>query len=550
MEATGPGSILIERLLAESDKKGFLPAAVIERVSRDLAIPASRVYAVAGQLEHFRFDPGPKGATAVCRGPACELAGSWKLMGSLEAAPDVEPVPLLGSPFWHAPILAVVPGRGGAGISRKVEAAATSLEELAGSPSATSMEPATDLFSGKKGLLYGLGSRRSVAAYLKSDADKFARFMAGNSPAEVLQLIRASRLVDTMTGHEVADIIDSRLASPETGGMVVCDTGGLEPENNTAPVLAWIDPMGVIEGILLAAHTAGAERALIFVPHEHARLRELMERALEGVAREGLWPAVEIEMFSGPNLIPTDREIGIASLYRGLTLSEGASRASESMVRLWGAGAFFSDTEVFLRLSRLTRAREKAPSTRVISVGGCVNSPCVTEAALTGSAGDLVAESAGGLVEGSVLKAIHFGGVFGGPLRPVALNSRLRSLFGRFDGGGSGHLLLIDTGTCMVRWSEYFAWLGERLCCGACVAGRLGPSYVRRLLGKITAGRGESADLEEILATIDLMKQTSLCAQGGKVLNAVAVALEGFSGEFEEHITEKKCRAGVCWPPA
>ncbi|MBU1670244.1 MAG: NAD(P)H-dependent oxidoreductase subunit E [Actinobacteria bacterium] len=546
MEVEGPGSVLIERLLEENDRKGFLQAAAVEKISIELGVPASRVRAVAGQLRHFRFAPGPDGVTAICRGPACELAGSSTLVETLGTHADVPVASLLGSPYWHEPILAVVPGREGAAVSRKVEADAVSPDELARAPRSTSAEPATDLISGRGGILGGLGARRTKAAYLKSHAAELKRYLDRTSSTDVLERIRASRIVETMTGHEVADMVDSVRASAGGSAMIVCDTGGVEPENDAGPVLAWLDPMGVIEGVLIAARAAGARRALVFVPYEHGRLVQAFERVVDAVAGVDIQPSVELALLSGPNLIPCDREIGIAALYHGLTLSEAVSRARASSAGLWGGQTLVSGAEVFLRLSRLARGSGRTPASRVISVGGCVNSPCVAEAPLTATPADLVAASAGGLREGSVLKAIHFGGVFGGPLRPVALKSRLRSLFGRLDGTGSGQMLLIDRGTCMVAWSEYFTWLGERLCCGACVAGRLGPACVRRLIGKITAGNGDMVDLEEIRATIELMRETSLCPQGGKVLNAVGVALENFYSEFEEHVTEKKCAAGVC----
>jgi NADH-quinone oxidoreductase subunit F len=548
LDIRGPGSALIERLLEESDKKGFLAPGSVEAVSRELSIPASRAYSIAGQLEHFRFEPAPKGAVSVCAGPACELAGSDRIVRALEALPGGRPAPLLGSPIWHAPVLAMVPGRQGAMPRRVDEEAALAPGDLQRAPLATTEEPTKELLSGKGELLGGLKRRRSVADYFKSDGKRFKRFIEQNPPEEVLRAVRAARLVDTATGHEMADVIERLALSEEPSRMVVCDTGGREPENDATPVLAWTDPMGVVEGMLLAAHAAGAGRALLFVPHEHAGLKEAFARALRDLESESLWPSVEVGIFSGPNFIPTDRAIGIASLYGGLTLSEAATRARVSRSRLWGADAFMSEPEVFLRLSRTASKPRKAAASRIISVGGRVNKPCVAEAALTATAGEFIAESAGGFPRGSVVKAVHFGGVYGGPLRPVALKSRLRSLFGRLDGAGSGQILVIDRGTCMVRWAEYFSWLGERLCCGACVTGRLGPSYVRRIIKKITSGEGELADLEEIRATIELMKETSLCPQGGRVLNPVLVCLENFSGEFEEHIIDKKCQAGVCWP--
>lgn len=548
MDVRGPGSALVERLLEESDKKGFLDPASVEAVSREFSIPASRAYSIAGQLEHFHFAPTPKGTTSVCAGPACELAGSAGVASALKALPGANPIPLLGSPIWHTPVLAMVPGRRGSMPRRVGVEAASSMGDLQRSPLATSAEPAKELLAGSGELLGGLKRRRSAADYFKSDARRFANFMEQNTGAEVLSDIRSSRIVDTATGHEIADIIETLGRSEVAERMVVCDAGGREPENDAAPVLAWIDPMGVVEGMLLAAHASGAGRALLFVPHEHAGLRESFARALRDLESESLWPAVEVGMFSGPNFVPTDREIGIASLYGGLTLSEGATRASESRARLWGAHVLMSDPEAFLRLSRRASGGPKATAARIVSVGGRVKAPCVAEASLTATVGEFLGESTGGFPEGSVVKALHFGGVYGGPLRPVALNSRLRSLFGRLDGGGSGQILVIDRDTCMVRWSEYFSWLGERLCCGACVTGRLGPSYVRRLLRKITDGRGELADLEDMRATIELMKETALCPQGGRVLNPVLVCLENFSGEFEEHIIEKKCQAHVCWP--
>jgi NADH-quinone oxidoreductase subunit F len=99
-----------------------------------------------------------------------------------------------------------------------------------------------------------------------------------------------------------------------------------------------------------------------------------------------------------------------------------------------------------------------------------------------------------------------------------------------------------------VQWSEHFARLAERLCCGACVPGRLGPPYVLRILSRIRAGDGRPSDLDEIEATVDLMKEASLCPQGGKVLNPVILSLQNFKKEFEEHVIERKCAAGVCWP--
>lgn len=569
MDIRSPGSALIERLLAESDRRRFLDAAAVEKVSLALSLPSSRGFAIAGQLEHFRFSRPADHALGICHGPACVLAGSRRLLSATEEAlaggdRDMEVATLMGSPYWHLPIMATLEDSGGTGAVHKIDPdSAEALisfsqgEKASGiRPLDTKRESRKAHLRGNSGLSADLRAARkntSVSGYLKTRGSAVKRFLYENEPAAVQRLIRGLRLLNPVSGYELADDIATLVQDDESSRLVVCDVGGADPENGPGPVLAAADPFGVITGMLVAARAAGSESALLFVPYEDTELRALFARAIDGLRGRPVLRGVEIRLFSAPNLIPCDREIGIASLYRGLTLSEGVSMARESTRRLWGFETVMSEPEVFLKLSRLVDGdpgsrQTKGAGTRLLSVGGRVKEPGIAEASMAAITGEVIAELAGGLAEGSVLKAVHFGGAYGGPLRPPALKSRLQNVLGRLDGVAAGQMLVIDRSTCMVQWSEYFAWLGERLCCGACVPGRLGPSYVQRLLKKIVMGQGELTDLEEIRATVELMKDGSLCAQGSRVLNPVIVCLENFSGEFEEHITERKCAAGVCWP--
>lgn len=569
MDVRSPGSALMERLLEESEKKGFLDTAAVEKVSRGLSMPSSRAFAIAGQLEHFHFSRPSDHVLGICRGPACALAGSGRLLDATSEALDdgdsgTEVTALLGSPRFHLPIMVQLEGAEGRRAVHRVEAdgekalLSFSRGEKARGASGLSatVESRRKHIRGKGGLaaeLRASGADSSVAGYMKSRGSAVKRFLYDNEPAAVQRLIRGLRLVNPSSGHELADEIAETVQDGPSSTLVVCDAGGADPENNPGPLLAAADPFGVITGILVTARAAGAESALLVVPYEDTELRSLFAKAIEGLKGRPVLRGVELRLFSAPNLIPCDREIGIASLYGGLTLSEGVSRARASRRRLWGHQALIWEPEVFLKVSRLVEEDSwKRPAggedTRLLSIGGRVKKPCVAEAPMAATSGELIAEYAGGLADGSVLKAVHLGGAYGGPLRPVALKSRLQSLLGRIEGAGAGQALVIDRTTCMVQWSQYFAWLGERLCCGACVPGRLGPSSVQRLLRKITSGFGELSDLEEIRATVELMKDVSLCRQGGRVLNPVLVCLENFSGEFEEHITDRKCAAGVCWP--
>lgn len=541
------GTELIGLLLAESDLRGFIGSSAVEKMSRRLSVPASRVYAVAGQLPYLTFERTRKPALHVCCGPACALAGSPVLYEAVkEAVPASSVDCFTGSPHWHAPIMAELRGAGERrAVSRAKPGDVAALGAFA---------------SGEKTRLaaldFGVKARSSAVA---AGGERFAtRVPAGKAkepgekaPASLVKAIKSSKLLNTVSGRELSEEL-SGLAEAHRGGIVVCDIGGREPENSPGPVITAMNPRAVIDGLLLAAGAADAAEALVFVPYEDIELRGLLAGLVDGLGEREL-AGVSLRLLSVPNMIPCDREIGIASLYRGLTLSEAVCAAAESREKLWGAHVVVGEPEVFAKVAAVAAAGARAyrdvagGGTACLTVGGRVKKPVIVEAPLGATLEDLLSVMAGGLSKGGELKAVHVGGAFGGPLRPSAVNQSVKSAL-RKAGSPSGQVLAMDQSTCMVQWGEYFARLTGMLCCGACVPGRLAPSYLVRIIERIRGGYGEPSDLDEIVSTITLMKETSLCPQAGRAINALGLALANFRGEFEEHVNEKRCAAHVCWP--
>lgn len=559
---TGDGKTLIERLLEEHSRRGFLNASALERVSRSLTIPHSRAFAVAGQLEHFSLQRQPEREVDVCCGPACALAGSAGLyedvLGAVEQKGlNVQVECTLGIPYWHTPVLSRVRGPKGGWSAWKVGAGALpAVMSIVDGGSPKGANPlVTDTGARGKSVsprgerfAHGRAAAKKRGGALRGWDPKVEELM-DVGPAGARRLIEESRLVETMSGRELAEILEA--LSGAAPRILVCDVGGREPENSPGPALAALDPVGVIEGMMIAAAALEASDAFLFLPYEDVELRALFEKVL---GKAGTPPPLKgpgIRLLAVPNLIPCDREIGTASFLRGLTLSEGVSAAADSRELLWKGEALFSEPEVFLKLSALASSGARAyrgikgGGTRVVSVGGRVKRPCLVEAPLGTAIHELLGEYAGGIDVPGGLKALHFGGAFGYPLKPAAMRSSLGRLFARHE-GASGQVLAIDGRTCMVQWSEYFARIAERLCCGACVPGRLGPIRVAGLLEKISTGLADIGVIGEIKATIELIRETSLCPQGARVLNPVITAIDNFSSEFERHVTERKCDAGVC----
>lgn len=561
---------LIELLLKENDRKGYLGPDSIEKVSRTLSIPASRPFAVAAQLEYFDLDAPPGSDVNVCCGPACELAGSRRIYDG-ETKPSAGAGGtrvrcFLGSPFWHLPVLVQARADGELHFTHGITGMkAPAVEALLGEIRAkgakslsTSIDDRLAFLSAKGTHLstppMGSGRKRSLEQLVEGDGHSLATWVSDLDALRLLKDIDAAGITDTATGVLLSSLIEQVRGARQYKRIVVCDVGGMEPENSAGPMVAASDPLGLMRGMMAAAVACEASSVLIFVPYEDVALRAMFRVLVGGIAQYLTGFGFSVNLLTAPNLIPCDREIGIASFFRGLTLSEATALAARSREDLWGARALFAEPEVFTGLSKLASEGAKpfkaarGGGTRVVTIGGKVQRPRMVELPVGISLGDAIDDFAGGMRRGSGLKAIHVGGTYGGPMKPSVRRSSIKAVMRRHPDITGSQLLAIDQTTCIVQWAEYFAALAERLCCGACSTGRLAPGSVLRLLGRIRAGEGRLTDLDEIAATVSLVTENALCPQAARALNAVSVSLADFRSEFEEHVTDRRCAAHVCWP--
>jgi NADH-quinone oxidoreductase subunit F/NADP-reducing hydrogenase subunit HndC len=111
---------------------------------------------------------------------------------------------------------------------------------------------------------------------------------------------------------------------------------------------------------------------------------------------------------------------------------------------------------------------------------------------------------------------------------------------------GSGGLVVLDESNCMVDTAKFFLEFTQRESCGKCVPCREGTKKMLDILTRITEGKGEPEDIDKLLYLGNQIKDTSLCALGGTAPNPVLTTLKYFRKEYEAHIFDKKCPAGVC----
>jgi len=111
---------------------------------------------------------------------------------------------------------------------------------------------------------------------------------------------------------------------------------------------------------------------------------------------------------------------------------------------------------------------------------------------------------------------------------------------------GSGGMIVMDETTCMVDIAKYFVAFLVGESCGKCVPCREGLKRMLEILTNITEGKGKEEDIKTLERLCSTLYDSSLCQLGGTAPNPVLTTLKYFRDEYDAHIKDKKCPAGVC----
>ena len=200
---------------------------------------------------------------------------------------------------------------------------------------------------------------------------------------------------------------------------------------------------------------------------------------------------------------------------------------------------------------------EKSKGTKVFALSGKISLTGLVEIPMGTTLRDVIFNIAGGIKNGKKFKAVQIGGPSGGCITEKNLDIPIDydSLIEAGAMMGSGGLVVMDEDTCMVDVARFFMDFIQRESCGKCIPCREGTRRMLEILEDITQkpSNGSSHDalrrfkgvaqMEKLGAVI---KETSLCGLGQSAPNAVLSTLKWFREEYEEHIFERVCRAGVC----
>ncbi len=386
------------------------------------------------------------------------------------------------------------------------------------------------------------------------------------SPSEVIEEVTKSGLRGRGGAGYPTGLKWSTVAKANgTRKFVVCNADEGDPGAYMDRTILESDPHRVIEGMIIAAYAVGAQQGYIYVRAEYPlaikRLRTAIRQAerlnLLGNNILGTTFSFHIELRIGAGAFVCGEETALIASIEGKRGTPRPRPPYPAEYGLWGYPTLINNVETFANIPAIIRnggewfakiGTEKSKGTKVFALAGRVVNTGLIEVPMGITLREIVFDIGGGIPEGKKFKAVQTGGPSGGciPEQFIDLPVDYESLTKVGSIMGSGGMIVMDETSCMVDVAKFFVEFCMSESCGKCVPCRVGTAHMYELLHRITNGSATTLDLELLEELCDLVKNTSLCGLGQTAPNPVLSTLRYFRHEYEAHILDKTCPAGVC----
>ncbi len=325
------------------------------------------------------------------------------------------------------------------------------------------------------------------------------------------------------------------------------------------------NPHALLEGMAIGGYAIGATKGYIYIRAEYPLAVETLENAIaqakeHGLLGQGIMGSdfdFDVELFLGSGAFVCGEETALlASLEqkRGMPRPRPPFPASKG---LFGKPTVLNNVGTLSNVPLIIRkgadwwssiGSESTKGTKVFSLTGQISRPGLIEVPMGISVGEVVFDIGGGVPGGKEFKAVQLGGPSGGcvPARHVNMPIDYESLKEIGCIMGSGAMVILDEDTCMVDTAKFFLEFDRDESCGQCLPCRRGLPLMIEILERITQGNGKMADLEDLEKVATTMQKTALCALGQTAASPTLSTMRHFKEEYEAHIIQKRCPAGVC----
>ncbi|MDR1966250.1 MAG: NADH-quinone oxidoreductase subunit NuoF [Synergistaceae bacterium] len=325
------------------------------------------------------------------------------------------------------------------------------------------------------------------------------------------------------------------------------------------------DPHRVLEGMIICGYAVGADEGYIYCRAEYPlaikRLRGAIGQALEsGLLGENILGSgfnFMIHIKEGAGAFVCGEETALIASIEGRRGMPRPRPPFPANSGLWGKPSNINNVETFANVPSIMRdggdyfasqGTETSKGTKVFALTGKINNTGLAEVPMGITMREIIYDIGGGIPNGKKFKAVQIGGPSGGCLPEQLLDLAVdyESLIRAGAMMGSGGLVVMDETTCMVDVARYFLNFTQDESCGKCTPCREGTKRMLEILNRICEGKGTEEDIPLLESMAQSIKAGSLCALGQTAPNPVLSTLNFFRHEYEAHIRDHKCPAGVC----
>jgi len=325
------------------------------------------------------------------------------------------------------------------------------------------------------------------------------------------------------------------------------------------------NPHSVLEGLLIGAYAIGSQQGFVYVRREYPLAVENLDIALEQGREYGLLGKnilgsgfdFDIMVHRGAGAFVSGESSALMAAIEGRVGEPSPKYIHTAVSGIWGKPSNLNNVETWANVPLIINkgadwfrsiGTKGSKGTKIFSLVGKVKNTGLVEVPMGMTLREVIFDIGGGIPNGKKFKAVQTGGPSGGCIPESLLDipvdfdelTKVGSMM------GSGGMIVMDEDTCMVDIARYFLNFLAEESCGKCVPCREGLRQMLKILNNICTGKGKEGDIELLEEISEVVRDASLCALGTTAPNPVLSTIKYFRDEYEAHIKQKRCPAGVC----
>ena len=346
--------------------------------------------------------------------------------------------------------------------------------------------------------------------------------------------------------------------------FVVCNGDEGDPGAFMDRMLMESYPYRIIEGMVIAAYTVGANEGYLYIRSEYPLAIERISQAIDNCQQRGFLGndiiksgfSLHLKIMPGAGAFVCGEETALMASIEGRRGMPRLRPPYPAESGLWGKPTLINNVETYAAVPWIIRngpeefaklGTSSSKGTKVFALAGKVDRVGLIEVPMGITIRQIIEDIGGGIAGGLRLKAVQVGGPSGGcvpaELAHIPVDYEALTEVGAMM--GSGGMVALDETDCMVDIARYFLEFTQNQSCGKCTFCRIGTRRMLDVLERLCNGQGRETDIEQLEHLAWMVKKSSLCGLGKTAPNPVLSTIKYFRDEYEAHI-EKRCPAGKC----